>query len=312
MSINFRELENKGGLDGARGEFERLIVQLAYLKHAAMAVLARPGDWGIDAFVGDLDGEVAIWQAKYFPAEIEDEQKGQIRESFKSARKAAAEQGHEVRAWTLCVPTDLDGPTRKWWSRWKKKTERDSGVLIDLWSRTTLEASLVSQEAWHLAAHFFPASSGVVASVPPAKALPLPSHRTYDDSLFIRQLEEAGITENMVAKREFFNHEALAREVGDKADPTEVQTLESVQAEIHSIWETRFNAASPDPDTGRDPGLHSGVMEAIRDQYKGNAPTMPRMNLVHQKGAMHYIVDNGDAGWVAHFRRVTQEHRGKS
>ena len=25
-----------------------------------------PGDWGIDVLLGELDGEVDVWQAKYF------------------------------------------------------------------------------------------------------------------------------------------------------------------------------------------------------------------------------------------------------
>jgi len=308
MSINFRELENRGGLPGAREEFERVIVHLAYGRHGAMAVLARLGDWGIDAFVGNLDGEISVWQAKYFPDAIEDEQKAQIRDSFKSAVEAGERHGHKITAWTLCIPTEFDAPTHRWWQRWKAKKERETGVLIDLWPRTVIEGMLLSPEAAHIAAHYFPQSAGTAGASAVAKVLPLPGDLSYQDNLFIRQLEEAGIVENESAKREFFNHEALAREVGDKADPVERQTLENVRAEVHSIWEARFAAASPDPGTGRDPNLHSTVMGGIRDQYKDNPPRMPPMNLVHQKGAMHDIVDNGDAGWVAHFREIAEAH----
>jgi hypothetical protein len=99
----------QGDVDGARRKFEQLVVQLAHLKHQAIGVLARPGDWGIDAFAGRLDGEIAIWQAKFFLDTVGKSQRNQIRESFGSALKAATERGHTIRAWTLCLPVDLHG-----------------------------------------------------------------------------------------------------------------------------------------------------------------------------------------------------------
>src|SRR6201995_1718132 len=115
MPINFHELIDGGGDEGARFKFERLVIQLAHLKHKAMGVKANPGDWGIDALFGDLDGVVAVWQAKFFPDEIGNSQKKQIRDSLKEAVKAAAEHDHELGAWTVAVPVDLDAEAQKWW-----------------------------------------------------------------------------------------------------------------------------------------------------------------------------------------------------
>jgi len=61
MSINFYELIGDDDLDGARAKFERLVIAVAHVRHQAMGVAARPGDWGIDAFFGELDGKIAIW-----------------------------------------------------------------------------------------------------------------------------------------------------------------------------------------------------------------------------------------------------------
>jgi hypothetical protein len=142
-----------------------------------------------------------------------------------------------------------------------------------------------------------------------AEILPLPAEHGYDDALFIRQLEAADLSENESAKRQFFNYEALARDVADKADPTEVKTLQTVEAEVHAIWETRFNAAGMDPDTGKDPTLHMIVMEAIRSHYATSAPTLPPMSPVHRFGSLHQVVENGEAGWVAHFRKIAEAYR---
>jgi hypothetical protein len=150
---------------------------------------------------------------------------------------------------------------------------------------------------------------GVSPISPAVKVLPLPADHRYDDALFIRQLVEADITENESAKRQFFNYEALARDVADKADPTELQTLETLEAEIHAIWESRFAGASMDPETGKDHHFHSGVMETIRSHFSTDPKSLPPMSVVHHFGTMHRVVENGEAGWVAHFRKIAEGYR---
>lgn len=309
VPINFRELIGQGDVEGARKTFEALIVQLAYQKHQAVGVLARPGDWGIDAFAGRLDGEIAIWQAKFFLDAVDKSQRAQIRESLASALKAANERDHQVRAWTLCLPVDLDPEAQRWWETWKRKKEREHDLVIELWGATELEAMLLLPDAAHLARHFFPSSMGASPTQLPAKVLPLPTDHGYDDALFVRQLVEADITENESAKRQFFNYEALARDVADKADPTELQTLETLEAEIHAIWETRFAGASMDSETGKDHDFHSGVMEAIRSHFSADPKSLPPMSVVHHFGTMHRVVENGEAGWVSHFRKIAEAYR---
>jgi hypothetical protein len=56
------------------------------------------------------------------------------------------------------------------------------------------------------------------------------------------------------------------------------------------------------------PGLHGEVLRAIEDLHNHTTPTQPPLSVVHRFGGMHHIVDDGDAGWVAHFRRVAVEH----
>lgn len=309
MPINFHEFFVNSDEAGARAKFERLVIQLSHLRHGAMGVLANPGDWGIDAFVGDLEGSVAVWQAKFFFDGVEDSQKGQIRESFAAARKAAAKEGYKVDAWTLAIPAELDAPATQWWQGWKRKEERETGIKIELWPLTKLEAMLLSPDAVRIAHHFFPSSFPLTPDLGVVEVAELPPGHELDEALFVRQLEAANIHENESAKRQFFNYEALARDVADKADPTEAGTLQALEAEIHAIWEARFGAAQPDPSTGIDPHLHVAVMDAIREAHAAVPATLPPMSVVHKMGSMHLIVDNGEAGWVTHFRDIAKAYR---
>jgi len=308
VPFNFHELFGDGGEAGAREKFERLIVLLAYRRHGAMGMLANPGDWGIDAFAGDLEGTIAVWQAKFFFDEVGDAQKQQIRDSFAAAFKAATEEGHTIDAWTLAIPIDFDAPATKWWQKWKRQEERENDVTIDLWSLTPLESILTAPDVSDIAHSYFP-KSAPPASVVPAEVLDLPEDHEYDQALFIVQLEAAAIQENEAAKQQFFNYEALSRDVADKADPFERTTLQALEAEVHAIWEARFGAANPDADTGIDPALHLNVMDEIRASHNAAGATLPPLSVVHKLGSMHLIVDNGKAGWVKHFREIAQAYR---
>lgn len=98
--IDFRLLEARfGGPAGARDAFERLVADIVGIIHPDVReVQANPGDWGIDAYVGDLgkDGEVHIWQSKYFIDGFAKTQQGDVRESYKSAQKAARDHGYKI------------------------------------------------------------------------------------------------------------------------------------------------------------------------------------------------------------------------
>jgi len=309
VPVNFYELIGAGGLDEGRAVFESMIIQLVRVKHPALGVAANPGDWGIDAFVGELDSTVAIWQSKYFIQGFAKDQQDQVRESFRAAEKAAKDHNYTIDAWTLCVPVDPDAPTAKWWEGWRKREQRRTGIAISMWSASALEQLLIAPESASVFRHYFPKSAGALAQGT-VRLLDLPDETRYDESLFIRQLIEAGISEHRSAKREFFNYEVLSREVADKAVDAELATLTTAQAEAHALWEARFVNAEPEEGTGRLPGFHGAVLQAIEDLHNHAQPTQPQLSVVHRFGGMHRIVDDGDAGWVAHFRRVAAEHNG--
>jgi hypothetical protein len=309
VAINFHELMGNGGEDAGRRKFEDVVVLVAHQGHGAIGVLARPGDWGIDAFVGELDSTVSVWQAKFFLDEIGDSQQEQIRDSFAAALKAAKENGYKVEAWTLAVPTEFAPKAHGWWQKWKKGREKATGVKIELWSRTELESLLLARDNLHIAQHFFPISVPAKGGGADAEVLDLPDGKGYEEALFVLQLEAADIVENESAKQQFFNFETVAREVADKAIEVEERTIRALQAETRALWETRFNAAQMDGE-GKDPELHPAVMRDIRDTYALAPRSVPRLGLVHRFGSIHQVVEEGQAGWVKHFRQIARDHGG--
>ncbi|MGB3444685.1 MAG: hypothetical protein WBA97_38605 [Actinophytocola sp.] len=144
--INFAAHQVRANAHGARQDFEEMIGQLVQAVRPGVAkmVAANPGDWGIDVFIGNLGGAVTVWQSEYFMPEVNKSHQAQIRESFDSVVKNAAKEGFTLTRWILCVPSSMDGPTTKWWDTWKRKKEREVGIVIDLWDETELRSLLIS------------------------------------------------------------------------------------------------------------------------------------------------------------------------
>jgi len=310
--ISFHQLIGAGGKEGARETFERLIAQLVRLQYRSVRkVEANPGDWGLDVIVGEIDGLISVWQSKFFIDGVGKSQQAQIRESFDQLIAQAATRGFSVDVWTLCIPVDLDGASLQWWTGWKRRKSRETGVRIELWDRTELEGLLLAPDAAELRASAFPGQGARPPTVgAPPPVLELPDHVTYDDMLFIKQLEAARIREHSSAKQQFFNAELLSREVADKRVAEQVQALEAERADLLSMWEDRYNRACREPDDGEGllPTLHPDVMEAIERRHDSSRVEVLPMHLVHRKGAMHQVVEGGRAGWIREFRRVVTAH----
>lgn len=94
--VNFHKLTVRAGtVEGGRPLFEQLVNDVVAIQHPEVrSITASPGDWGIDAFVGDLDGGTAgVWQAKFYPDKTDVGHQGDIRDSYASALKAAVDHG---------------------------------------------------------------------------------------------------------------------------------------------------------------------------------------------------------------------------
>ena len=307
--INFATHQVRANAQGARADFEEMIGQLvkAVRPGVARVVAAHPGDWGIDVFIGDLGGLVTVWQSKYFFPEVSKVHQSQIRESFKSVTENAAKEGFKLTQWVLCVPASMDAPTTKWWDGWKRKQERATGVVIELWDETELRRLLISPDAENVRRHYYEPAGQTTGPGAAVVHLAEEDADRLETALFVRQLRKAGHVEIAASKEQFFNAELMAREIVDKGVPGEVAALSSAEAVIRGLWEDHFNDACQACEGARLPGLHRSVMGDIRAQHAALAAGLPG-GPVHTCGLMHRIVDNRRAGWVRHWRQVADDH----
>lgn len=316
-TINFHFLAQRTGSDeGGRVLFEQLVIDVVGLQHPDVSsVEANPGDWGIDAWIGDMDGgSVSIWQSKYFINGIGESQQGQIRESYNSARTAASREGHTVISWTLCIPVSFDGPTSKWWAGWKKRMAKNHQVLIELWDETQLRRRLQSRDVDSTAVrdyYFSPVvelTPGGSSAFPSRPLQALVDASRFDDALFVRQMQEAKLTSTRAAREAFFNAEILGQEIADKGIPAEIATLQSWRQHVTSIWEIRFNDAIQQSAAVELPGLYRSVLERIEERHADAGGHDLGGTSVHGHGLMHQEVELGRAGWVRHWESVAADH----
>jgi hypothetical protein len=155
MPIKLIDLQLIYGVAGAREKFEDLASQLVRGEQPnADKVRIVRGDGGIDIHVGELtdpDG-IHVYQCKFFPQQLEDSQKSQIRKSFQGCRES---DKFKLKKWTLCLPIDLSVDEKRWFEEWRTK-QAASGVLIeDAWGATKLEGLLYKENNRTLREAFF-------------------------------------------------------------------------------------------------------------------------------------------------------------
>ncbi|MEZ0071300.1 hypothetical protein [Planotetraspora sp. GP83] len=175
--IDFLAHRQRRGVAGAREEFEQMLGLLvrAVIGVQTYAVEANPGDWGIDILVGDLNGHVNIWQAKYYINGFTGRQHQDVRKSFESALKHAGREGYRIDRWVLCIPRSMDPPSLRWWQRWKSAQEADTKIRIELWDETELRRLLSLPEARHVRADYYDWPRPVERPDAPPVPLPLPT-----------------------------------------------------------------------------------------------------------------------------------------
>jgi len=304
--------QRTGSKAGGRPLFEDLVQDLVGLEHPDVATVeANPGDWGIDAFIGELvAGSVAVWQAKYFIDGFGTAQQRDVRNSYQAAQKAARENGYRLQAWTLCLPVSMDGPNFKWWSTWKKKTEKEDDVIIDLWHEVALRRRLLRGEARDVREFYFNPVFRVAGAEEAGEPLvqELLDPDRYDGALFVRQMEEADLPDCRAAREEFFNAEILTQEILDKGDNRETQALQLWSMALRSTWSHRFNDACQGTTTRRLPGLFGAVMSGVHT-YHVNVPRFLRAAPIHGYGLVHQEVESGNAGWVRDWEAIAETHR---
>ena len=307
-----------GSDDGGRVLFQRMLCGLVAVEYkTATEVRPDPGDWGIDVIVGSLTESVLIWQSKYFYEKIGDSQKRQIRESFASAMKHAKNNGYRVDAWTLCVACELSAPEKKWWDTKVREWSKEfPDVQVDLWDAPRLRRKLMSPDASAVWAEFYGPGRAEASRPesttdefgPPALA-PRADVPQYEEALFVKQMEVAGITELDAQRYAFFNADLLVRDVAARAVPAQVAAVDEVDATLHSAWEL----AVADPETTPNAQEYEGSAKKLftsvmRAASSSQAPRELPLRPIHTSGMMHRIVDHARAGWVHDWRAVADSH----
>ena len=316
--INFQLLIARGGtVEGARTLFEHLVNDIVALEHPEVrSIAASPGDWGIDAFIGDMDGgNVGVWQAKYYLDKVETKHKAEIISSYTTARDKAEENRYTLTSWTLCVPSELVPTMAKWWSSWKKTTEESDHVAIELWDQGQLRRRLLrpGDDVRGVREHYFnPVVTVPGTGEPPAEPRPwreIADVGRYDEFLFVHQLARANFTETRAAREAFFNADLLEGEIADKAVPRETNALRTWRARVDATWESKYNhiASTTDESNPQLPGLYQAVMDHI-DHHHGEHAKSLRAQVMHGQGLMHQQVEAAQAGWVRNWRKVAEDH----
>ena len=139
--------------------FQRLCFQLLKERHPEQDIRhveGASGDKGLDVFAGELYGKPAIWQCKAFPNGVGESQKGQIRESLRTALKHSS-PAH----WILCLSVDLDEKASRWFEKWKKSNA--GRVNIGQMFASNIVNELLHRDT--LRDHFFPNASLDVAGL---------------------------------------------------------------------------------------------------------------------------------------------------
>ncbi|WP_393097412.1 tetratricopeptide repeat protein [Streptomyces sp. LN325] len=237
-----------GGLEGARADFEKMIADLACATVTGVRVIsANPGDWGIDAFAGDLDGAITVWQAKYFHPITTASHKRQIEESFDSVIKATGKQQHTVHKWVLCIPSSMDPSATQWWDAWKKANARTHNVDIELWDETELRKRLSAPAAESVRRMYFePYAAASPAHAPqPPPLQRLPGHPIAECDPFALEvhpsIKRAGSDSRELPRYVPRNHDALLRaKVGETASGKSQMVVlvgEPSTGKTRAMWE---------------------------------------------------------------------------
>ena len=300
-----------GGHEAARAKFQLLVADLVGTKYGSVREVSGPGgyDWGIDAYVGDFNGTITVWQSKFFPSweakrpgGAEPSQRKQVRASFNEVMAKANEKGFTVDQWTLCVACDLPPEEQLWFDNWKASSQRKHKVRIDIETASGMRRWLLKPDSDEVADRYF--RGATITGLEPIRELSDPI--SLSTALFVRQLEEAGHAETDSARALFFAAEALVRSLRERGEAEQLEGLKELQYEVHALWEQHFNAAQPGADeVGRLEGLIERVLALAAATPD---PLELRLRPAHRRGLVHRLVDEARAGWVVHWREIAASH----
>lgn len=314
LELDLRVLSTHWTEAGARDIFAELVNQcVASVYGNCRAIRPSQGDGGIDTFIGEFDNGIHIWQAKFFPWGVGDDQKGQIRKSWKSCVEST-EYSKPVR-WTLCIPIEMSLEEAKWWQTWKKKNEKDHQITIELWSRTEFvrfsfrpDLTNVFHHALKIGGNNHSTEKDALNAMRAARQITLkdlPSGDAFSNAVFVRKLEKAGITQHKISRTAFYNFELFRQKTVLDNEAEKLAQLEDLQLKIFGLWESNYNAHEQDNKLGGS--LYVAVDQSISKEEHNQLFTPLPLHILHKKGGLHYWADICEIGWTADFKTVATE-----
>jgi hypothetical protein len=310
--IDLRTLRDHWTEEGGRSVFAEIVTQCARsIYPSARAVRPDPGDEGIDTFVGELEGDLKVYQSKYFCDRIGDSQKAQIRSSWKRCSESAAFK--RLVLWTLCIPIEMSIDETKWWQTWRARESKKRHCQIELWDKSDFLSFGARPDLVRIFAialkqgTTYPNLETALNAMRSPAARPLkklPSAAHLRDAIFVRKLEAAGVPQHRAARTAFYNFELLRASIEQGGDSDELAALEDLQERIFDLWESAFNAGSPS-NLGR--ALVAKVDSLIKQEDVKQLLTPLPTHVIHKKGGMHYWADLCEAGWTLNFKEIVSD-----
>lgn len=108
------------------------------------------GDKGVDGFKGDIDGEVTIYQHKFYDGRLNSGRKSKIIKSFETAQK----EHPEMTKWVLLIATEFTRGEQQWFEENVKQTTTD--IEVTYWNKKEIEGRVIEYE--NLVHRYFPTS----------------------------------------------------------------------------------------------------------------------------------------------------------
>lgn len=312
MERDFRYLRDKYGEAGARDIFEKICVELFQKKFEnAYAVQASPGDDGIDVLVGDLDGDIIVYQCKYFIDAIGDTQKAQIRESYKTVTK-----NYNVVEWYLCIPILFTVDNHKWWSEWKNKKQQKDNIKIDFFDGSRLlmllkecdmydkifdedVRNLLAEILEYLNSENLRIYNEIIYDINDF------SNISYDDCIFVKMLESANIFDTAEYKNDFFNAEIVKQKIVSKGQSRELLMYKQLLNKLKSVWGTQYNIHKHATD---GQGLLNNTYLRVEDLDTTTLAASDEISLLAKKGMLHQLADEKQIGWVENYLKVLEKY----
>lgn len=315
MERGFEYLVGVHGEPGARDIFERICINLFQSMYgpSTKSVKVSQGDGGIDVLVGDLPNPQIVYQCKFFLNGVGKSQRQQIREAFKSVTS-----NYEITEWRLCLPCILTQQELLWWSKWKNEQSEVTGIRIELCDGSYLIHQLKSYDIYEreFDEDIRIQLKLVLSELNQQKQKVFDEviyddvdgiEDEYNDFIFVKMLESAGIFDTNEYKIDFFNAEISRQESLSKDEVEGLKIYNNLKIKIFSLWRTQFKRYESS-DNGQNLLLNTYLR--IEDLDSTTLQSTSDYNLLAKKGILHQLANDRKIGWITNYLEKLSEYIG--